>query len=268
MPSGTCSLGLGAALSTTSVRVSFHRPPYDRVYIIPPPPAAILDWSKNQLLKHSTELMSLVGNYYSRISAKRIKELLGSSPIPTIVELQEAILDGKQVQGSEILLRLDGLRLRVQDHMHNLVVAEALQEIVDVLALVSFHKRSPLQGELIHRGSLNPQANKVYSEAQPWLLSTEPSQRAQIHAISVETLRICGILLQPFIPEKSVELLEALGTRPEERSWDYAEPGKGTTGDLKQGIRLFIDPTLLKKLKPELSTSLPSNDEKFPPPAQ
>jgi len=190
--------------------------------------------------------MSLVGNFYSRISAKRIRELLGPSAIPTIAELQEAILDGKQVQGSEILLRLGGLRLRVQDHMHNLAVADALQEIVDVLAL----------------------ANKVYSEAQPWLPSTEPSHRAQIHAISVETLRICGILLQPFIPEKSVELLEALGTRPEQRSWDYAEPGKGITGSLKQGIRLFIDPTLLKKPKPESSTPLPSKDEKSPPPAQ
>ncbi|KAF9779503.1 tRNA synthetases class I (M)-domain-containing protein [Thelephora terrestris] len=187
-----------------------------------------VDWSKGQFVKHSSELMSLVGNFYSRITAQKIKELLGPSAIPTIVELQEAVLDGKQVQGSEILLRLGGLRLRVQEHMRNLVVGDAIQEIVDVLAL----------------------ANKIYSETQPWLPSTEPSQRAQIHAISVETLRICGILLQPFIPGKSVELLEALGTRPKERFWDCAEPGKGTTRNLKQGVRLFIDPALVRK-KPE-----------------
>ena len=60
----------------------------------------------------------------------------------------------------------------------------------------------------------------------------------------METLRICGILLQPFIPAKSVELLEILGTKPEERTWDYAEPGKGVTGDIKQGIKLFVDPAL------------------------
>jgi len=64
----------------------------------------------------------------------------------------------------------------------------------------------------------------------------------------VETLRICGILLQPFIPAKSVELLEILGTKQEERTWDYAEPGKGTTGDIKQGIKLFIDPALKGQL--------------------
>ena len=90
------------------------------------------------------------------------------------------------------------------------------------------------------------QANKVYSEAQPWLISTDASHRAQLHVISVETLRICGILLQPFIPAKSVELLEALGTKPSERTWDYAEPGKGATGNIKQGIKFFIDPALKK----------------------
>jgi hypothetical protein len=81
--------------------------------------------------------MSLVGNFYSRITAKKIEPLLRSSPTPTIVQLQEAIKDGKQVQGSEILLQLCGLRQRVEGHMQNLVVADALQEIVDVLSLVS-----------------------------------------------------------------------------------------------------------------------------------
>jgi len=93
---------------------------------------------------------------------------------------------------------------------------------------------------------LHSQANKIYSETQPWLPSTDTSHRAQLHVISVETLRICGILLQPFIPIKSVELLEALGTKPEERTWDHTEPGSGATGNFKQGIRLFIDPALPK----------------------
>lgn len=68
-----------------------------------------------------------------------MEQLLRSSPILTIVELQEAIKAGKQVQGSEILLQLCELRQRVQEHMQNLVVAEALQEIVDVLSLVSLN---------------------------------------------------------------------------------------------------------------------------------
>jgi hypothetical protein len=80
--------------------------------------------------------MSLVGNFYSRITAKKMEKLLRSSPVPTIVELLEVIKDGKHVQGSEILVQLGELRQRVQGHMQNLVLADAVQEIVDVLALV------------------------------------------------------------------------------------------------------------------------------------
>ena len=93
--------------------------------------------------------------------------------------------------------------------------------------------------QLVHHDS---QANKIYSEAQPWVSSMDASHRAQIYAISAETLRICAILLQPYIPTKSVELLEALGTRLEERTFSHAEPGKGAVGDFKQGLKIFIDP--------------------------
>lgn len=85
--------------------------------------------------------MSLVGNFYTRVSAKKMAVLLRSSPIPTIPELQAAVKGGEEVQGSEILLQLDGLRLRVQEHMQNLVVANAVQEVLDVLTLVSSHNR-------------------------------------------------------------------------------------------------------------------------------
>ena len=81
--------------------------------------------------------MSLVGNFYSRITAKKIEGLLRSSPIPTIAELQVTIADKTQVRGSEILVQLGGLRQRVQEHLENLVVADAIQEIVNILALVS-----------------------------------------------------------------------------------------------------------------------------------
>ena len=96
----------------------------------------MVDWTKSQFVKHSAELMSLVGNFYSRVTAKKMEKHLRSSPVPTIIELQGAVEEGKQVQGSEVLVWLGGLRHRVQGHMQNLVVADAVKEIVDVLALV------------------------------------------------------------------------------------------------------------------------------------
>ena len=102
----------------------------------PLPLTKMVDWTSTQFVKHSTELMSVVGNLYSRITAKKMEKYLRSSPIPTIVELQGAVKEGEQVQGSELLVQLGGLRQRVQGHMENLVVADAVQEIVDALALV------------------------------------------------------------------------------------------------------------------------------------
>jgi methionyl-tRNA synthetase len=234
---------IGASRPTTHRDAAFTM----TLRLLPSSPAAMVDWTKTQFTKHSAELMSLVGNFYSRITAKKIEKLLLSSPTPTIVELRDAIKDGKQVQGSEILVQLGGLRQRVQGHMQNLIVADAIQEIVNVLVLVCL-EQLPLRDSVADLSLfLHLQANKIYSETQPWLTSTDASHRAQLHVISAETLRICGILFQPFIPTKSVELLEALGTNPEERTWDHAEPGKGATGNFKQGIRLFADPALLLK---------------------
>ena len=101
--------------------------------------------------------------------------------------------------------------------MRNLVVADAVRETVDVLTPVR-SGRSPLVIlKLTCRGSR-------FTGQQGLLRGTTLADvhrrlaPRSTHVISVETLRICGILLQPFIPAKSVELLESLGTKPEERT--------------------------------------------------
>lgn len=68
----------------------------------------------------------------------------------------------------------------------------------------------------------------------------DPTQRAQIYTISLETLRICAILLEPFMPSKSAELLDALNVPAEDRTWKSAEVGKAKPfGDVKRAYILF-----------------------------
>lgn len=55
----------------------------------------------------------------------------------------------------------------------------------------------------------------------------------------VETLRICGILLQPFMPEKAKSLLDALSTEPEERALADAGLGKAESGEVLHDVVLF-----------------------------
>lgn len=78
-------------------------------------------------------------------------------------------------------------------------------------------------------------ANAYFQKTQPWTLakyfitfkdlenrgnSYEQLEEVVYHCM--ETLRICGILLQPFIPDKATELLNVLCVNSMKRSFDFA----------------------------------------------
>ena len=88
---------------------------------------------------------------------------------------------------------------------------------------------------------------------QPWDLVVKEQDHTQIDCrifLLAESIRICGILLQPFMPEKMTKLLDMLGVSPEARSFknayigvdsDYGTPaipiGKGHQGVLFPPLR-------------------------------
>ena len=74
-----------------------------------------------------------------------------------------------------------------------------------------------------------------------------PDVALSCYLAALETLRITGILLQPFIPHTSERLLDGLGVPVDERSVEYARVGKGDVGgglvmDVR-GVKLFELPT-------------------------
>ena len=81
----------------------------------------------------------------------------------------------------------------------------------------------------------------------PWL--QEPDIARTSYAVSLETLRICGICIQPFIPSTAARLLDALGVPPHERTWEFATPTgfedpseirqRGQVGLITRGVKLF-----------------------------
>lgn len=77
-------------------------------------------------------------------------------------------------------------------------------------------------------GSRATQTNKLMQESSPWKLvktdSITPAQQIlldEIIYVCVESLRICGILLQPFMQSKSKHLLDLLGVDPNERMFSH-----------------------------------------------
>ncbi|KAI2615914.1 tRNA synthetases class I (M)-domain-containing protein [Hypoxylon sp. NC1633] len=68
------------------------------------------------------------------------------------------------------------------------------------------------------------ETNAFVTELEPWrMVKEDPATNDQVIFYAAESLRIAGILLQPFIPEKSGEFLDRLGVGPDRRSMRYAE---------------------------------------------
>ncbi|POS82796.1 hypothetical protein EPUL_006312 [Erysiphe pulchra] len=110
----------------------------------------------------------------------------------------------------DILLRLSS---DVNHHMDQLDIGKALQCI-----MIAIYR-----------------ANAYFQKTQPWTLakyfitfkdlenrSNSHEQLEEVIYHCMETLRICGILLQPFIPDKATELLNILCVDSKKRSFDFA----------------------------------------------
>src|SRR5277367_6485488 len=88
------------------------------------------------------------------------------------------------------------------------------------------------------------QANTVMTTIAQW--SKEPRVAQASFIISVETLRVCGICLQPFVPSVAGRLLDALGVPIDERTWEFATlmlvdgiDEKGRLWNIAPNVKLF-----------------------------
>ncbi|KAI0874614.1 tRNA synthetases class I (M)-domain-containing protein [Hypoxylon argillaceum] len=95
------------------------------------------------------------------------------------------------------------------------------------------------------------ETNRFFSEVAPWQKSSEGDTATveQTVFLAGESLRIVGILLQPFIPEKASELLDRLGVKPDRRTFSdavlYADDSYGTPlMDLGTGANTSLFPLL------------------------
>lgn len=86
----------------------------------------------------------------------------------------------------------------------------------------------------------------MLTDAAPWSASTNITTAVDVRAAVLETLRVCGILLQPFIPTKAGQLLNALGVPKDQRFMAFAGLGQASVGAVTGGVRLFEIPSSKK----------------------
>jgi methionyl-tRNA synthetase len=74
------------------------------------------------------------------------------------------------------------------------------------------------------------QTNRFLTRHEVWRMVNDPNENVQrdvkiIIYYAAESMRICGILLQPFMPSKMKRMLDILGVDDDRRLFEHAEFG-------------------------------------------
>ncbi|KAJ3513152.1 hypothetical protein NLJ89_g3113 [Agrocybe chaxingu] len=170
----------------------------------------VADWSTEQLEKHHNEIQSLLGNYFLRITSKPLRaivekaspdinECLSAAAQGLLIPPIETPKEGRDRDTNTALLRdVFDLPPKIHACMNSFEAGKALEHIVEVLS----------------------QANLVLTTNAPWVApKSDDTAEIKRHAnfalgtrvVGLETLRVVAGCLEPFMPDISKKVLDALG---------------------------------------------------------
>ncbi|MCD8331206.1 MAG: methionine--tRNA ligase [Oscillospiraceae bacterium] len=142
----------------------------------------------------NVDLANDLGNLLSRTTAMAVKYFGGALPPQRRAEEVDR----------ELIEMASSLRTRYEEQMEKFAFQNALAQVFT----------------LIQR------ANKYIDETAPWTLGKDVAANgprlASVLYNLLETTRICGVLLTPFMPGSMEKLLDQLGAGPDCRTWDSA----------------------------------------------
>ena len=93
-------------------------------------------------------------------------------------------------------------------------------------------------------------ANKYIDENAPWTLAKDPANRARLAAVMynlLETIRICAVLLTPFIPDSAEKIFDQIGACPCCRTWEKAN----VWGSLRPDVTVHKGEALFPRIDTE-----------------
>jgi methionyl-tRNA synthetase len=103
-----------------------------------------------------------------------------------------------------MLARADGLIGEARSHMESFALHLYIGAVFEVVS----------------------EANRYFSNAEPWRLAkSDPARMGLVLYVTIETLRIAAILLQPAMPASMAALLDLLGVAPEARAFATVDAG-------------------------------------------
>ena len=93
-------------------------------------------------------------------------------------------------------------------------------------------------------------ANKYIDENAPWVLAKDETKRARLATVMynlLESIRLAGILLRPYMPESAEKILDQCGATENERTWESA----AAFGGLHAGATVQKGPVLFPRIDME-----------------
>ena len=164
------------------------------------------------------DLANDLGNLVSRTTAM-VEKYFGGT-LPTERENSDADDDLKQMAST--------LRDRYQAEMEHFQFQNALEQVFKTIQ----------------------RANKYIDENAPWTLAKDPANRARLATVMynlLETIRICAVLLTPFIPDSAEKIFDQIGACPCCRTWEKAN----VWGSLRPDVTVHKGEALFPRIDAE-----------------
>ncbi len=158
------------------------------------------------------DLANDLGNLVSRTTAM-VEKYFGGT-LPTERENSDADCDLKTMTST--------LRDRYETEMEHFQFQNALEQVFKTIQ----------------------RANKYIDENAPWTLAKDQGNRARLATVMynlLETIRICAVLLTPFIPDSAEKIFDQIGACPCCRTWEKANVWGSLRPDVtvRKGEALF-----------------------------
>ncbi len=164
------------------------------------------------------DLANDLGNLVSRTTAM-VEKYFGGT-LPAERESSDADDDLKQMVST--------LRDRYEAEMEHFQFQNALEQVFKTIQ----------------------RANKYIDENAPWTLAKDPANRARLATVMynlLETVRICAVLLTPFIPDSAEKIFDQIGACPCCRTWEKAN----VWGSLRPDVTVHKGEALFPRIDAE-----------------